>query len=183
MTCEEINTKIENWTTWATTTGFFDIALLKIWIQFERYYSFLFREYSLGGKSESGFKPELRLQFEDEEQFNVFLRENNKKFIDYPKQVEKLSSYIFKVNPFEIFKTDATYHQVFLECTVIRNYLAHESVESEERLLKTINLIRPDKVDVNEYLMKLMKNSSKSHFSFYVEKIRDMVNLLVTPIV
>ena len=40
----------------------------------EKYYSEMFRIYSIGGSSEDGYTPIRRLRFDSDEQFNAFLK-------------------------------------------------------------------------------------------------------------
>ena len=76
MTTNEIKTAIMTWNDWASNPHVqrYDIALLKIWIQFERFISELLITYSTGQPSEMGYLPTLKIQFQDEEQFNAFIR-------------------------------------------------------------------------------------------------------------
>ena len=96
MTTNEIKTAIATWNNWASNPHVqrYDIALLKIWIQFERFISELIITYSTGQPSEMGYLPTLKIRFQDEEQFNAFMREGNKKYVEYLSKIEKLSKHI-----------------------------------------------------------------------------------------
>lgn len=76
----EILENIDTWVRWSSEKEIYDVALLKIWIQFEKYLGQLFTTYCLGGQSETGFQPRLKIQFQDEIQFNAFMREGNKAY-------------------------------------------------------------------------------------------------------
>ena len=83
MHSDEIRNTIENWTEWAKSTNNYDIALLKIWIKFEKYLGEVFINYSLGNASERQYLPELKICFEDETQFSAFMLEGSKKYVEY----------------------------------------------------------------------------------------------------
>ena len=72
MTLNDIESSINEWTNWANENENYDIALLKIWIVFEKYLGEVFLNYSLGNPSEQGGYPQLKLQFEDENHFNAY---------------------------------------------------------------------------------------------------------------
>ena len=93
MTTNEIKSSITTWNNWASNPHVqrYDIALLKIWIQFERFLSELIITYSTGQPSETGYSPNLKIRFQNEEQFNAFMREGNKKYVEYLGKIEKLS--------------------------------------------------------------------------------------------
>lgn len=61
MTTTEIRNTITTWSNWASDPHIqrYDIALLKIWIQFERFISELIITYSTGHSSEKGYLPTL----------------------------------------------------------------------------------------------------------------------------
>ena len=92
MTSNDISQAITQWTEWASKPDNqrYDIALLKIWIQFEKFVGELFVTYSIGGTSEAGFSPTLKVRFYNEEHLNAFLRNGNHTYIDYLSQVQKL---------------------------------------------------------------------------------------------
>ena len=77
MVSNDVNKAISEWTVWAAKPEVqrYDIALLKIWIQFERFVGELFVTYATGNTSEKGYCPKLKIKFQDEEQFNAFMRD------------------------------------------------------------------------------------------------------------
>ena len=181
MTIEEINNSIEYWSNWASIeeNKRYDIALMKIWVQFEKFISDLFVNYSLGIPSENGYLPKRSLEFKSETQLNAFLRPENRTFIDYPSQIQKLSKYIFEKNPFDIIFLDSNNNVTYLNIMAIRNYVAHESGESREKLIKNLFANRADKFEEpSVFLLKKEKNSKITHYSFYVKFIRDTAQLL-----
>ena len=133
MTTNEIKSSITTWNNWASNPHVqrYDIALLKIWIQFERFLSELIITYSTGQPSETGYSPNLKIRFQNEEQFNAFMREGNKKYVEYLGKIEKLSKHIFINNPFDIIFLDATNKTAYEQLKALRNYIAHESGEAK----------------------------------------------------
>lgn len=184
MITNDILNSIEFWTSWASKTDNkrYDIALLKIWIQFEKFMSELFVMYSTGQQSETGFMPKLKLRFIDETQLNAFLREGNRTYIDYPTQIMKLSKHIFVNDPFDVIFSDATIKNAYNQIVSIRNYIAHESGESKIKMIKTCfsgndkNFKEP-----NDYLLSIERSTHKTFYTYYTDIIRDTSLLLVDP--
>lgn len=184
MVKNDILCAIATWTEWANEVGNkrYDIALLKIWIQFEKFIAELFVTYATGNRSEVGFSPSLKLKFSDETQLNVFLREGNRTYIDYPTQIEKLSKHIFDKDPFDIIFLDATIHNTYLQIISIRNYIAHESGEAKAKMIKTCFGGRDEHFrEPNDYLLAIKRSSNSSYYTYYVDTIKHMVELLIDP--
>ena len=178
MTTSEIKTAISEWSTWACNPQVqrYDIALLKIWILFERFVSELVVTYSTGQPSEKGYSPTLKIQFQDEEQFNAFMREGNKKYVEYLAKIEKLSKHIFVTDPFDVIFLDATNKTAYEQLKALRNYIAHESGEAK---LKLINLCFSGDatkfVEPNDFLV-LRENSSKTtYYTYYTTIIQNII--------
>lgn len=184
MTTNDIQNSISTWTAWAvanSNTGF-DIALLKIWIQFEKFIAELFVNYATGIPSEEGFLPTLNLQFSSPEQLNVFLREGTKKYVDYPKQIEKLSKHIFANDPFSVIFQDTYNKNAYDQIVAIRNYIAHESAEAKIRMTKLCFGGNESRFkEPNEYLRSIPQGQSQSYYVYFTQKINDIASLLVNP--
>ena len=181
MTVEEINNSIEYWTNWAACDGNkrYDIALMKIWVQFEKFISEIFVNYSIGIPSESGYLPKRVIEFKSELQLNVFLRPENKTYIDYPAQIKKLSKHIFDEDPFDVIFLDCNNNVTYQNIMAIRNYVAHESGESKNKLIKNLFAGRAELfVEPSVFLLKKEKNSKTTYYAFYVQFIRDISRLL-----
>lgn len=184
MVTSEIITSITDWTAWASDSNNngYDLALLKIWIQFEKFISELFVVYATGSSSEEGFAPRLKIRFADEEQLNVFLREGNRTYIDYPAQIKRLSKYIFENDPFDILFLDAAISNAYNQIVAIRNYIAHESGEAKSKMIKQCFGGREDKFKLpNEFLLSKVKGSNKTYYTYYIETISNAAKLLVNP--
>ena len=182
MVSNDVNKAISEWTVWAAKPEVqrYDIALLKIWIQFERFVGELFVTYATGNTSEKGYCPTLKIKFQDEEQFNAFMRDGTKKYVEYLDKIEKLSSHIFKENPFEVILLDANIKPSFDQMRAIRNYIAHESGEAKRKLINTCfsgnekNFVEP-----NEYLKSREKLTKDSYYTYYVKTIEAILALLI----
>ena len=185
MTTNDIIENITTWSTWAAQTENkrYDIALLKIWIQFEKFLGALFVTYATGNESESGYKPALRIQFQSEEHLNAFLREGNKKYIDYIKQIERLSKHIFSNNPFDVIFNDSTNNSVYKQIVAIRNYIAHESGEAKTKMINECFSGNANRFkEPNDFLQDRERFSNTTYFTYYTEAIKNISELLVTPI-
>ena len=180
MRSEEVTEAIEKWGQWAAeNNGNYDIALFKIWIKFEKYLGDVFYNYAIGNPSENNYFPELKLKFIDEKQFFAFMVEGNKKYIDYLKKIERLSDHIFVKNPFDPILTDFERKQKFEQMKAIRNYIAHESVESREKFIALCLAGRKDKfVEPNEFLKTKPKGNSDSYYTIYINTIIDILELI-----
>lgn len=184
MTSSDISAAVTQWTQWAATTNNqrYDIALLKIWIQFEKFVGELFVSYAIGGVSETGYSPTLKVRFCDEEHLNAFLRDGNRTYIDYLAQVQKLSKHIFTNNPFDVIFADATNNTVYGQVVAIRNYIAHESGEAKSKMIKTCfggndaHFMEPQ-----DYLLKKERSTNNTYYTFYTEAIKNMAVLLASP--
>lgn len=180
MSSEEVTEAIEKWGQWATeNNGNYDIALFKIWIKFEKYLGDVFYNYAIGNPSENNYYPELKLKFINGEQFSAFMADGNKKYIDYLKKIERLSAHIFVKNPFEVILTDCERKKNFEQMKAIRNYIAHESVESKRKFIDQCFSGREDKfLEPNEFLKTKPKGNSDSYYTIYINTIIDVLKLI-----
>jgi hypothetical protein len=182
VTIEEINSTIEFWSQWASNEQEprYDIALFKISVCFEKFISELFVSYSIGEPSEKGYLPERLLEFKDQKQLEVFIRPPSKPYIDYPSQIKNLSKYIFKKNPFDVIFTSCNYSGSYQDIIAIRNYVAHESGEARQKLIDRLFNKRNEKfVEPSVFLKTKKKQLGVTHFTYYVNCIHEMSNLLV----
>lgn len=183
MLLSEFNSKITYWNEWAArdNCGQFDIALFKIWIQFEMFCSELFANYCLGISSETGYQPPLNINFHSEELLNVFLRERGKNYIDYFAKIE-LSKHIFKNNPFDILLVDQKYKTVCDQIKSIRNYIAHESTEAKNKYINLCFSGNPKQfLEPNDYLLKKEASTKLSYYAYYTQCLVEISGLLVNP--
>lgn len=184
MTTNEIKNVIMLWSNWASNSHVqrYDIALLKIWIQFERFMSDLIIAYSTGKPSEKGYLPTLKIKFQDEEQFNAFMREGNKKYIEYLSKIEKLSKHIFVNDPFDIIFLDAANKTAYEQIKALRNYIAHESGEAKSKLINLCFSGNPNNfLEPNDFLLTRERSTKNTYYTYYTTIIQNIVDLLVNP--
>lgn len=184
MISDDVKQTIYIWTKWAATDGAkrYDIALFKILIQFEKFLGDLFITYATGNASESGYTPQLKLRFIDEEHFNIFMREGNKKYIEYLNKIEKLSPHIFEKNPFDVILEDIDISPAFKQMKAIRNYIAHESGESKRKLIDMcFNGSEQYFLEPNDYLLSIEKTTKKSYYTYYIDIIKTIIELITYP--
>ena len=181
MVSNDVLKAITEWTSWATKPDvqMYDIALLKIWIKFERFIGELFVSYAVGIPSETGYSPKLKIQFKDEAQFNVFMRDGNKKYVEYIDKIEKLSSHIFQDNPFDVILLNGNIKTAFYQMRAIRNYVAHESVESKHKMITQLGVNENNFRELNDYLKSIDKTTGNSNYTCYVRVIKAIVELLI----
>lgn len=185
MRTSDIENSINYWTNWAQEENNqrYDIALLKIWIQFEKFLGEMFVTYAIGQASETGFKPDLHLQFRDEEQLNAFLRENNRKYIDYLGQIQKLSKHIFVSDPFDVIFSDVTSQTVYNQVLAIRNYIAHESGDAKTKIINTCFSGDSNRFqEPNNFLLTRETTTRDTYYTYYVNAIKNISLALVSPI-
>ena len=184
MTSNDIISAVTHWTNWASITNNqrYDIALLKIWIQFEKFVGELFVTYAIGGTSETGYAPALKVRFCNEEHLNAFLRDGNRTYIDYLSQVQKLSKHIFVNNPFDVIFADITFNTVYCQIVAIRNYIAHESGEAKSKMIKTCFGGNDSHFkEPQDYLLKRECSTGNTYYTFYTDAIKNMATLLASP--
>ncbi len=158
----------------------YEVAFLKIYVKFEKYIANIFLTYCLGQENSYGYKPQRKLEFISEEQLKAVLKSENKSYIDYIKKIESLSNHLFVDNPFSIiFETDNG--SLFNQMICLRNYIAHESDESRKKY--QLNCL-PQNIfmEAGDYLLKAKRGTTKTYFSIYIEKIKEVSELLLNPI-
>ena len=184
MTTNDIKETINIWNEWANKPEVkrYDIALFKIWIQFEQFLAELFVAYATGNPSEKNFYPNLKICFNDEAHLNAFLREGNKKYIEYLDKIEKLSKHIFNKDPFDIIFADSINKNAFEQMKSIRNYIAHESGEAKAKLInKCFSGNSNNFLEPNEFLLRKEPSSKNTYYTYYTDIIKNIVDLLVDP--
>lgn len=182
MQSKDVKDTVSFWTEWASKPEVkrYDIALFKVWIKFERFAGSMFLDYSLGKCSETGYAPNLKIKFQDEEQFNAFMREKGKKYIDYFDRIENLSKHIFADNPFDALLYDANIQSALGQITALRNYTAHESEEAKSKVIKTCFGNNEKRfIEPNAYLQKKEKTTQKSYYTYYTEIILAIVEKII----
>lgn len=182
MISSDVIKSINEWTDWASQDSVqrYDIALFKIWIQFELFVGDLFVTYSTGQKSEKGYAPKLKIKFQDEEQFNVFMRQGSKLYVEYLDRIEKLSRHIFDSDPFDILLHDANLSPALDQMKALRNYIAHESGEAKRKLINTcFNGDEKKFIEPNDFLKSKEKTTKQTYYTFYINMIKNIIEILI----
>lgn len=160
----------------------YEIAIFKIFVKFELFLSKMFVLYSTGKASSMGYIPKRKLLFIDEQHLNYILNDKNKGYINYIEKIKTISEHIFEdnKNPFDLIFQDSNYYNYFNQIQAIRNYIAHESQESRKKYIKSV-LNNKDFIEPYIHLKKINRKFSKSYYSLYVEKIKEMSEIIIDP--
>lgn len=160
----------------------YEIALFKIFVKLEVFLSELFVYYSTGNEGNNGYVPMRKLNFEDESHLRGVLKSGNSPYIDYLDKIINISKHIFqnKKDPFELIFSDASYFVYYNQMKTLRNYIAHESEESKRKYIKEV-LGNKDFTEPYKYLSKINKKYSKTHYTIYTEKIKEITEILLEP--
>lgn len=152
----------------------FEAYFLKIYVAFENYLGNIFEKYCLGEASSEGYSPRRKLEFESVEQVrNILCAGKKLNYIDYLDAIKCLSSDIFTENPFDIILEDSENVSIFNQMTAIRNCIAHESVYSKKKYQEACLGQKPYK-SPGEFLVSKNKKNSKSYYTIYIEKIKEL---------
>lgn len=177
---------IKFWNEWVgkPDNKHYDLALFKIWIQFEKVLSQLFELYILGDSSLAGYSPQRRLQFSDLTQYRGISMRANEKYIDYMQHAKDKSKLIFEQhdNPFESIFVDPNFANVIKEVQAIRNFVAHESPEARKKY-KNSCLGGVNKADIspNDFLQRMRKKQDMTNFTYYTEKLVEIIRYCEDP--
>lgn len=183
MVSNDVKMAITEWTAWAAKPEVqrYDIALLKIWIQFERFLGDIFVTYATGNASETGYLPSLKIRFQSEEHFNAFMRDGTKQYIEYLDKITKLSGHIFQDNPFDVILLDANNKPAMEQMKALRNYIAHESGEAKRKVINTcFSGNERNYVEPNVYLQSRESSTRNTYYTYYTTLISNMVDLLIS---
>ena len=182
MKSNDVMTAIEEWTAWASEpeNNCYDVALLKIWISFEHFLGDLFMNYAIGNASETGYYPKLKIKFQDEEHFNVFMRDKNTMYIEYLEKIEKLSRHIFYDNPFDVLLLDGANKKVYDQIKALRNYIVHESGSAKRKVINTCFCGDERRfVEPNKFLLLKEPVTKNTYYTYYTTIISDIVQAVI----
>lgn len=184
----ELNEFIDNWKLKVSLNpDLCDIALFKIHIQVEKYFTKMFYWYGTGQTGTYGYEPERKLEFIDESHLSNFLLSvQNKPYIDYFNTIQKVSKHIFveSKDPFGLFFLDSNYMNSYNQIVAIRNYIAHESSEARKKYIKLcLNNKDEDFTEPVNFLKELKRNvtPSQSNYSYYTDLIIQICDIIENP--
>ncbi len=158
----------------------FEAYFLKIYVAFENYLGDIFKKYCLGEPSSEGYIPKRKLEFENIDQLrNIICAGKKLNYVDYIDAIKNLSSDIFEENPFDIMLEDSENVTLFNQMTMLRNCIAHESDYSKRKYCEAC-LNSKEYKPPGEFLISKNKRNSKSYFTIYVEKIKELSFGIIT---
>lgn len=148
-----------------------------IFVKFQNVVYNLFDQYAIGKSSSKGYTPVLKHKFKDEKELHVFLGSKNKEYIEYDDRIDKLSQYIFDDNIFD--KLNMLSPLSYSKLLDIRNYIAHESVKSLNRLIDGGIINNGSKL--SDYFIKKKKGTAKTYFEMIVQNLKNFTDFLINP--
>ena len=184
MSSAELINSVVYWNEWlaGSKKRHYDIAIFKIWIQFERTLGELFETYLLGNRSIKNYCPNRRLDFSDIGQYKALA--GTGKYLDHLKHSKEKSKLIFEQhdNPFEAVYNDLVLSKIIDEVYAIRNYIAHESPEAKVRF-KNVCLGGASSPDIapNDFLQRMRKREEKINYTYYTEKLVEIIEYFEDP--
>lgn len=161
-----------------------ELAFFKIFVKFEKFLSHLFTQYSTGKKSGMSYKPKRKLGFSSSNQLYDVIRGSNRSYIDIPKLIKSLSPHIFKDNddPFFLVFSDPTFSDNYTKMQVIRNFIAHESIESRTKyinnVLNTYNIT--SFIEASDFLLRNTRVGN-SYYTMFTSILQQYSNILINP--
>ena len=160
----------------------YEIFFFKVYVKFEVYLSHIFENYCIGVSSGKGYSPNRKLEFNDKEHLRAVLK-GDKQYMDYIKKIESLSKHIFVDNPFDLIFQVADNNTIFNQMIALRNYIAHESLESRKRYIENC-LGGGQFIEPYKYLAKINRRKSKSNYTVFMDKIEEISDMILeTPII
>ena len=103
-------------------------------------------------------------------------------FLHSLSKIEKLSKHIFINDPFDVIFLDATNKTAYEQLKALRNYIAHESGEAKSKLINLCfsgnsnNFLEP-----NDFLTTRERSTRNTYYTYYINIIENIVDLLVDP--
>jgi len=177
--------KIEEWNDKVSKdNSISDIALLKIFIEFEKFLTNSFISYTLGKKGNNSFSPKLRLIFDDKEHLEGLLK-CNKAYIEYIEKIQEVRKFIFDDSscPFNKVFSTAEFETLFKQIKILRNFIAHESEESKEKYKK--NVLRANGIstyrEVHTFLMDINKKKNIPYYTIYINFFKFYSEIICDP--
>ena len=173
---DNLLSKIEEWNKEVSKNDkIIDMALFKIFIEFEKFLENSFVSYALGISGKNNFFPTLRLQFKDKKHLEGLLRCDSQ-YIDYIKKIPKIKEFIFEEKdcPFHKVFVDPKFRTHFEQIQVLRNFIAHESEESKEKYKRKV--LRASGINkyisVDTFLKTINKKRNISYYAIYIETMK-----------
>jgi len=145
-------------------------------VEFERFIIDSYINYALGDKSINGYKPQVNVNFNDEETLKKFHKQIDK-FVTI-KAIKEVYVNMFgdKKNPFSnLFETEYSKYE---ELEIVRNVIAHQSNEAYIRFYNKCNSSAP--VTLNDFMF--IYNGNFFNYNRLIKNIIDLSTTIVNPI-
>lgn len=186
MTSQDFIDETQKWINWVASNPSqdYDIALFKIWIQFEKFVSEIFFDYCLAIPSETGYCPSRKITFTSKDQLDNIFRKEGQPYTDFFKLSQNKSKWIFddNDNPFISVFNSVNYSPVITSVNIIRDYIAHESGQAKSKYIsKCLNGRSSPFVSPRDFLAQMNVQQSKTQFTIYVEALIKIILFLIDP--
>lgn len=156
------------------SSDMYESAFLRIYIEYESFVAETFLTFSLG-KSYGSYEPQRKLNFSEDNQLRNLIRgESN--FVDYSKAIDRCSKHIFNKDPFNMLFSSANYSDDLIKMKLVRNYLAHRSIEAKEKYTRSVlkGLSITNYISPGDFLQKQVKHSSETYYTKYCKIFREI---------
>lgn len=167
---QELLTEIEKWQPKIQTDPtFLEIAFFKIFVKFENFITDIIIEYATKSVVNETKVP-LRIIFEDREHFkNV----TGLKYLDTSSKTIKLVESIFDRSNQISFFFDSEHASFFEEMKCLRNYIAHESIESKSKYIRKTLAQHPGDgfIEPNDFLSQKRRGEQDHIYTKFVNMV------------
>ncbi|ENZ7264014.1 hypothetical protein ACG7YO_002015 [Enterococcus faecalis] len=164
---EELMSEITKWQTKISEDEIFlELAFFKVFVKFENFLTDIIIDYATGAVSNPE-KVERRLNFVDREHFK---KTTNLIYLDTSDKTKTLVDQLFTDNNKISFFFNSSDNEFFEKMKALRNYIAHESVESRNKYVKkTLN--NRDFIAPNDFLKSKNRNDQDSMYTKFVNMV------------
>lgn len=147
----------------ATDESFLELAFFKVFVKFENFLTDIIIDYATGTVTNSA-KVERRLNFTDRDHFK---RTTNLKYLDTSDNTKRLVEQLFTESNKISFFFNSADNEFFEKMKALRNYIAHESIESKNKYIK-LTLSNKNFITPNEFLKSCYRGDSDSMYTKFV---------------
>lgn len=155
-----------------------EYAFFRVYIKFEVLFISLFYSYSVGRSSSSGHSPERKLKFQDEKHLKDTINVRYLGFDEKSRLKELISNVFISDSVLENF-FNSIHYDFFQKMMVLRNYIAHESLESRNKYIQTC-LNNKAYITPKEYLKsKVSKKIPTSNIDYFFNFAESQSNYLI----
>lgn len=185
MDNSELIAEIDRWTNIfqnSSDNHLYELAFFKIFVKFEKFLADCFEGYCAGNQSLYNYCPSRKLNFLDLNHLQKVLKCNGGgSYVNHSRIIKDFSNYFFddNDNPFDIITTDPNYSNLYTHMLLVRNVIAHESLEAKNKYHKTVLGERKLYKSPNDYLFSKKRGARKSYYTIYTEAIKNISDYIV----